>query len=200
MNRNRGRGAVSREFFSNRPNTHVSNDGHRFEREEVVPRGPRNKRNTPKFSRNTDEPPREPLETRPQPKHLSKKDSEIKNDPLYCEAFCDEFGSSLRRDPDDPNILSTTEGLRYIEDALYKDYVAKSAGFANCMPSSALSYYLSVLTNARLVKIHLDNGYNGNYDAERFVHESRPADISIARALLATCLGLVIPRYPAVAN
>lgn len=39
------------------------------------------------------------------------------------------------------------------------------------MPSSALSYYLSVLANARLVKLHLDNGYNANYEAERFVHD-----------------------------
>lgn len=90
---------------------------------------------------------------------------------LYCEAFFEEFGSSLRRDPDDPNVYSTTEGLKYVEEVTYKTYVTKAAGFAKRMPSSAMSYYLSVLANARLVKLHLDNGYSANYEAERFVHD-----------------------------
>nr|CAH7765389.1 unnamed protein product [Callosobruchus chinensis] len=59
----------------------------------------------------------------PEPKHLSKTSSELTNDPLYEESFFKDFGSSLRRDVDDPNIYSGTTGLKFIIENLYKALV-----------------------------------------------------------------------------
>lgn len=62
---------------------------------------------------NTRNPP--PIKTEiasfPEPKHLSKTSRELSNDPLY-EEFFREFGSSLRRNVDDPKIHSMTHGLK----------------------------------------------------------------------------------------
>ncbi|CAG9840816.1 unnamed protein product [Diabrotica balteata] len=124
------------------------------------------------------------------PAHLSKKSSELKNDPLYAESFFEAFGSVLNRNPDDPIIHSTTEGLQYIDSVLYKEYITKAAGFNKRVPPSALSYYLATLTYARLVQIHLENGFETDWQTERFSRDvqnarSYPCTAVYAKRILA---------------
>ncbi|CAH1106824.1 unnamed protein product [Psylliodes chrysocephalus] len=107
----------------------------------------------------------------PEPKHLSKTSSELTNDPLYEESFFKEFGSSLRRDVDDPKIHSGTTGLKYIIENLYKIFVTKAAGFAKRMPESALADYCAILTTQRLLKIHIENSFDANYETTKFVRD-----------------------------
>lgn len=117
-------------------------------------RGSWNKNKTnPPNDKTPDKTEKPELTTVPEPKHLSKTSSELTNDPLYEESFFKDFGSSLRRDVDDPRIHSGTTGLKFITENIYKVLITKAARFAKRMPESALAYYFSILTNQRLIKI-----------------------------------------------
>lgn len=113
-------------------------------------RGPPN-RNNPTFRRggisnNPRENVRAPVTAREPPtgQHLSKTTSELKNDPLYLEAFVPSDAEELVPIAEELNHFTGFEGLTPLINESYENFCAHSLNFKRSISLSMYNYYITV--------------------------------------------------------
>lgn len=107
----------------------------------------------------------------PKPQHLSKTSSELKNDPLYEEAFFPGPSDELREISHEKKIFPSCDGLMALVEELYLEMTARSFNYKRNVSLAAHSYYFAVLTYARILHLHIMNKRPVIYDEDQFVEQ-----------------------------
>lgn len=107
----------------------------------------------------------------PKPQHLSKTSSELKNDPLYDEAFFPSPSEELREISKESIIYPSCDGLMSLLEDLYLQMSAHSHNYKRNVPISAHNYYFAVLTYARLLHLVKLNKRALTYGESQFVQQ-----------------------------
>lgn len=139
----RGRGGYRRGGFSNKPKDNVRAP---LEAKEVKERG-----------------------TMPTGQHLSKTNSELKNDPLYLEAFFPSPTEELVPIAEELNHYPGLDGLTTLINETYESFSSHSLNFKRSIPVSVYAYYISVLSWARILHIKRLNKYKLTTNEIEFV-------------------------------
>lgn len=126
------------------------------------------------FSSKPKENVRVPLEakergTMPTGQHLSKTNSELKNDPLYLEAFFPSPTEELVPIAEELNHFPGFDGLTTLINETYESFSSHSLNFKRSVPLSAYAYHLAVLTWARVLYVKRLNKYKVTTDEIEFV-------------------------------
>lgn len=95
----------------------------------------------------------------PLPQHLSKTTSELKNDPLYLDAFFPSPSEELVPIAEELNHHSGFFGLTTMINESYENFRAHSLNFKRSVPQSAYAYYIGVFAWARVLQIRKMNKY-----------------------------------------
>lgn len=131
------------------------------------------------FSQKTKET-RPPIDTaeKPKPKktgsapmgqHLSKTSSELKNDPLYMDAFMPSPSEELVAIAEELNHFTGFNGLTGIINESFDNFAAKSVNFKRSVPQSAYAYYIAVMAWARALYLKKLNKYRLTTEEREFV-------------------------------
>lgn len=97
--------------------------------------------------------------TMPTGQHLSKTNSEFKNDPLYLEAFMPSPSEELVPIAEELNHFPGFDGLTTLIEETYENFSAHNLNFKRSISLSAYSYYITVLAWARALYLKKLNKY-----------------------------------------
>lgn len=155
---------------SNRPNYHAGRGGAqwgkgRFNRTPVPEleaprrsgfRGTGGKSRRPNVTQNVvpEVPIRSEVPPLPTPKHLSKKSSELSNDPLYLESFMNEMGTERRRAPQINEVHPGYFGFPRLIEEDHKSATARSHIYGKNVSESMHAYYVGMNLHARMLNIY----------------------------------------------
>lgn len=106
---------------------------------------------------------------RPPGQHLSKAPSEVKNDPLWIEAYAPSAAEEVTPIAEEVNHFVGFEGLAHLSRESYDQIAAHNKNFRESVPESAYAYYLAVMTWARALFIQNANGYRTHADEREMV-------------------------------
>lgn len=118
----------------------------------------------------TAEKPRKKTGSAPMGQHLSKTSSELKNDPLYMDAFMPKPAEELTEIAEELNHYTGFSGLTGIINESFDNFAAKSVNFKRSIPPSAYAYYIAVMTWARALKLKMLNKYRLTTEERDFVN------------------------------
>lgn len=104
----------------------------------------------------------------PEPLHLSKTSSELKNDPLYDEAFFPSPSDELREISKESEIFPGAEGLIPLVNEIYLDVCARSHNYKRNVSLSAHTYYFGTILYARMLSLQRANKRMLSFDEEQF--------------------------------
>lgn len=118
---------------------------------------------------------RMPLEAKektgmPGGQHLSKTNSEFKNDPLYLEAFFPSPSEELVPIAEEVNHFTGFDGLMSVINESYENFCAHSINFKRNVSHASYSYYVAVFAWARVLFIKRKNRYKLTTDEIEFVN------------------------------
>lgn len=109
------------------------------------------------------------VDSLPTGQHLSKTTSELKNDPLYLEAFFPNPSEELRPIAEELNHFSGFDGLPLLVNETYENFSAHNLNFKRSVSLSAYNYYITVLTWARALWLKKQNRYRLTTNELEFV-------------------------------
>lgn len=101
---------------------------------------------------------------------LSTASSELKNDPLYQDAYMPSPSEEFREVADRPRIFSGCEAFPVIAAETYTVLSASSPNYKKVVPRSAHDYYLGMLLYARLLRLH-EMSDHLTYEEKAFVEQ-----------------------------
>ncbi|APG78264.1 hypothetical protein [Hubei diptera virus 18] len=105
----------------------------------------------------------------PTGQHLSKTNSELKNDPLYLEAFFPSPSEELVPLPEELNHFTGFDGLSSIINESYDNFCSHSLNFKRSVSLSSYAYYISVFCWARVLHLKRLNKYRLTTNEIEFV-------------------------------
>lgn len=129
------------------------------------------------FSRNQKQT-RPPIDTADKPakkdgppagQHLSKTTSDLKNDPLYLDAFMPSPSEELIAVAEELNHYTGFQGLTALINESYENFASKSVNFKRSVPHSAYAYYVSVMAWSRVLLLKKLNKYRISSEERDFV-------------------------------
>lgn len=106
---------------------------------------------------------------RPPGQHLSKAPSEVKNDPLWIEAYAPSAAEEVTPIAEEVNHFLGFEGLTHLTRESYDQIAAHNKNFRESVPESAYAYYLAVMTWSRALFLQKANGYRTHVDEREMV-------------------------------
>lgn len=130
----------------------------------------------------------------PRPQHLATTATPLRNDPLWMGSVCSSV--ELQPMPNIQNVYSGCEHLPVVTSVAHQALVSSSNSFSRRVPSSAVSYYFAVCTWARMLRLHLENGYSCSPDEERFVEQVNSLNLRIPTLLAHYLAGFGNTRVP----
>lgn len=107
--------------------------------------------------------------TMPSGQHLSKTNSELKNDPLYLEAFFPTPSEELVPIAEELNHFTGFDGLTTLIQETYENFSSHNLNFKRSVSLSAYAYYISVFAWARVLHLKRLNKYRLTTDEIEFV-------------------------------
>jgi len=117
----------------------------------------------------------------PTGEHLSKTNSEVKNDPLFRESFFSKLADDLEEVPLTLKHFTGCTGLTPLINQLYDKLAADNINFKKSVPVSVFAYYCSCVTWARILYLRKYNKFTitalDNEFVDYFYSDDSPYDI-----------------------
>jgi len=136
----------------------------------------------------------------PPPKHLSKTSSEIKNDPLYLEAFFPSPSDELREISKESSIYPGLEGLVPLVKQSYEQLSARSPHFRKNISESVYAYYVNLAAYARLLFLTKENLDHVTYDERQFLEQYLSGKFTLPKSIERYLAGLGNTQLPSGAK
>jgi len=111
--------------------------------------------------------------------HLSKTTSELRNDPLYDEAFFPSPSDELREISKSSFITPGADGFMKLAKHTYEVICARSQNYRRTVPESAHTYYLGITLIYRFLKLHSGNQNSLTYDEASFIDQFEKGDYKV---------------------
>lgn len=105
----------------------------------------------------------------PSPSHLSKTESQLKNDPLYEEAFFPSPLEEMRPISKEVRFYPGSDGFPQLSSEIYS-MIAQDYNYKRNVPECAHEYYLGILLHARLLELHESNQGRLTFDQSVFLN------------------------------
>lgn len=105
----------------------------------------------------------------PAPSHLSKTESQLKNDPLYEEAFFPSPLEELKPMSKEDFFYPGCDGFTQISHEIFSELTAHDYNYKRNVPECAHEYYLGILLYARLLELHRSNHGTLSYHQSEFL-------------------------------